>query len=81
MAMSHKMTNPEIYEACGCHELVMTFAGLKIAAKTNDATLHHFSCEVEIPDAISYFTWLVQAANKKNSYERKQLDGAKIKNC
>jgi hypothetical protein len=70
-----KTTPKEASEMYECRELVVAINGLKLAASANQATLHHFSCEFEIPD-----DWWEGYINNANSVEsiREQLDAARI---
>jgi hypothetical protein len=73
----YKMSNSDICDLNECSELVKTLWGLKMAAMVNHATLHHFSCEVELTDANEFFEGFVKRANKFES-ERRKLHESKI---
>lgn len=74
----YKMKPDDIYKMMGCSELIMSLIGLSIAAKTNDTTLHHFSCESPIDDVDNFFEGYVDRANKFDK-EIKGLKDARIK--
>lgn len=72
-----KTTTKEAAEMFDCRELLVAITGLKMASSANQATLHHFSSEYEIPDAEEWFEGFVKNANKIESM-RRQLDEARI---
>lgn len=71
------MSNSEILEMNNCQELAFTIVGVRIAASANQATLHHFSSEVAIPDADKFFNDLVKRANKYDE-DKIKLNAARI---
>lgn len=73
-----KTTSKEAAEIHECRELVVALSGLKMAASANEATLHHFSSESEIPDYENWFAGYVKNANKSKSIKRTLMD-ARIK--
>jgi hypothetical protein len=75
----YKMKPGEIYVTTECNEIIMTLIGIKIAARANNATLHHFSSSYELPNAEKFFDDYVERANIVNSKEMKGLDSARIK--
>jgi len=60
-----------------CNDLIMSLTALKLSASANDSSLHHFSCEFEIPDSWNWFDGYVANANKCSSVKG-QLADAKI---
>ena len=70
-----KTTPKEASEMYDCQSLVVAIHGLKLAASANQATIHHFSSECEIPE-----DWWEGYVNNANSIEsiREQLDAARI---
>lgn len=75
----YKMTPGQIYEATSCNDIIMGLIGMKIAAQSNNATLHHFSSSVELPDADKFFDGYVERANVPDSKEMRGLDDSRIK--
>ena len=75
----YKMKPGEIYKATDCNEIIMGLIGMRLAAQSNSATLHHFSSSYELPDAEKFFDGYVERANILNSTEMKGLDNARIK--
>ena len=73
-----KTTAAQASETFNCRELVVAITGLKLAASTNQATLHHFSSEFEFENPDEVFEQLVASANISES-TRRQLDDAKIR--
>jgi hypothetical protein len=73
-----KTTSKEAAEIHECRELVVALSGLKMAASANEATLHHFSSESEIPYYEDWFEGYVKSANTSKSTKRQLID-AKIK--
>lgn len=71
-----KTTTSESCQIHNCQSLVMALIGMKMAAKANHATLHHFSSEHEIEE--DWFETFVEQANTSKS-TKKVLIGAKIK--
>ena len=57
--------------------LVSTIAGMKLAAKINNCSLHHFSSEFKITDDYEWFKILVNSCNKITS-QRRLLDDSRI---
>jgi hypothetical protein len=74
----YQMKPGEIYKTLGCNELIMALTGLRIAAQSNAATLHHFSTSDKLPDPDKFFEGYVERANKKDSSERRGLDDSRI---
>jgi len=74
----YKMRPREVYETMECNGIIMALIGLKIAAQTNQATLHHFSCAFPLDDADQFFDGYVERANICN-HERKGLNDARIR--
>lgn len=72
-----KTTPKEAGEMYNCSSLVAGIYGLKLAAASNNATLHHFSSEYNIPDAEEWFDGFVNNCNKIESM-REQLDDARM---
>lgn len=75
----YSMSVSKIYQLNNCSELMMSLAGVKVAADINSATIHHFSVEIEIPNSEQYFTSFVDRANNPKSVERKQLNESRCK--
>jgi hypothetical protein len=73
-----KTTSKEASEIHECRELVVALSGMRMAAASNHATLHHFSFESEISDHENWFESYVKNANKSKSIKRQLMD-AKIK--
>ena len=73
-----KTTSKEAAEIHECRDLVVALNGLKLAAASNNATLHHFSSESKIPDCEVFFEGYVKNANKSKSIKRGLMD-ARIK--
>jgi len=69
-------TTEESCKIHNCQSLVMALIGMKMAAKANHATMHHFSSELEIEE--EWFVTLVEQANNSKS-TKKTLMEAKIK--
>jgi len=74
----YKMSDSQIYELTGCSQIIMSLIGLKLAAQTNQATLHHFSCKHELAYAEKFFEEYVERANKYET-EKKGLRNAQIR--
>jgi hypothetical protein len=74
----YKMTKSDIYRLTDCTELVLSLIGLKMAAEVNQATLHHFSTEIKLPDPEKFFCHFVNSANIESSSERKKLNASRI---
>lgn len=74
----YKMKPREIYETMECNDIIMSLIGLKLAAQTNHATIHHFSSPCPIPDAEKFFEGYVDRANK-NKHEREGLLNAAVR--
>jgi len=72
-----KTTPKEAAEMYDCKSLISGIYGLKLAASANNATIHHFSCDFEIPDAEEWFDNYVKSANDIE-YIRSQLDDARM---
>lgn len=73
-----KTTQKEASEMFNCRELIISLTGLKFAANSNDATLHHFSSEYKLDDPEEFFESYVKNANTSESI-RRALDEARIK--
>ena len=69
-----KTTTKEAADIHECRSLIISLNGLLLASSVNDITLHHFSCEFEVPDHWNWFDMLVNNANKCDSEKRKLLD-------
>ena len=69
-------TTSESCQIHNCQSLVMALIGMKMAAKANHATLHHFSSEYAIEE--NWFETFVKKANT-NKVTKKKLMDAKIK--
>lgn len=74
----YKMTNADILELNDCSSLTNTIYSLKMAAMANHATLHHFSSEIELPNANEFFEGLVNRANKYKE-EKQKLNESRIR--
>lgn len=74
----YEMTNSEIYHMMGCNDLIMSIFGLKMACEANQATIHHFSCEIKLDNADNFFEGLVERANK-NEREKQQLNDSNLR--
>ncbi len=72
-----KTTPKEASEMYDCKSLIMSITGLKYASAANEATMHHFSSETEIPDVDEWFEGFVKNANTIESI-RKQLDDSRM---
>lgn len=70
-----KTTSKEACEMYDCRQIVVALSGLKMAAAANEATLHHFSSEFEIPE--DWWEGFVKNCNRIESM-RKQLDESRM---
>jgi len=70
-----KTTNKEALAMNGMTELSNTIWSMQIAAASNNCTVHHFSCEGEIPD--DYWEDFIKRANN-DDHERRKLVDARI---
>jgi hypothetical protein len=73
-----KTTTKEAADMFKCRALIISLNGLMLAASVNNITLHHFSCELEVPDYWNWFELFVNNSNKCESEKRKLID-ARIK--
>ena len=65
----------EAIHIAGCEEILWSFAGMKIAAAKNQASLHHFSSPCKIDD--KFFEDLVRSANTSD-HNKKLLENSRI---
>jgi hypothetical protein len=77
----YKTTDKELLEINECSELVNTISSLKVAARANNITLHHFSTEDEIPDPEEFFERFVERGNNPTGTERRQLVESIVGGC
>lgn len=77
----YKTTTKEILNVNDCSELVETISSLKIAAKANNVTLHHFSTECEITEPEEFFERFVERGNNPTGTERRQLVESIVGGC
>lgn len=70
-----KTSPKEASDMYDCRELVVAINGLKMAASANQASLHHFSSEFEIPD--DWWEGYIKNANTVESI-KEQLDAARM---
>ena len=74
----YKLEKRKLVEMYSCGEVLHLLYGLQLAARVNQASLHHFSSEFEIPEYENFFEGFVKRANKKDSEEMKKLHESRI---
>lgn len=67
----YKTSVKDAADICECRELIIAIWGMKMAAMSNHATLHHFSNDHPIHDYWNWFPKYVELANKDESIKEK----------
>lgn len=73
----YKTSSKEASEVFGCKDLVVSISGMRMAAMTNQVSIHHFSSKFEVSNYNEWFVNYVKLANSIQSIKEALLN-AKI---